>query len=215
MKQFVLFTALMAACLLAQAQQQVRFGVKAGLNLSSLGEYELLLEGQEDAELENKPGFHAGIVAQIPLANQLGIETGVFYTQLGGRERERDWDEQYKVTANSAYLQVPVSLFYEFQLPMQISIYPSLGVYGSYGLGGDIKAEGQVGGTDITRNQQYFGDFANRFDFGGTAGLHVGLGHFLIGAGYDRGFTRVNSERVPYGDNAFNSNIRFSVGFLF
>ena len=38
---------------------------------------------------------------------------------------------------------------------------------------------------------------------------------FILGVHYDRGFTKVNKEKVIYSDNAFNSNFRLSLSYLF
>ncbi len=206
--------ALIVAGLYLQAQE-VKFGIKGGVNLSSLGEYEYMLNPTEDAQLENQFGAYAGLFSQIYLNNKWGLETGLFFTQLGGREKERDYDENYSVKAKASYLQLPLSVFYAIQLPGKVKLYPSIGVYGAYGLSGKIKASGQVLGTDISQQQDYFGDFAKRFDFGGTAGIQAGLGNFLLGASYDQGVIRVNKQKATWEDNAYNSNFRISVGYLF
>lgn len=195
--------------------QSVRFGVKAGLNISSLDEYEYLISQYEDAEMDNKLGLYAGVFAQIYFTNNLGIETGLFYAQLGGKDKENDYYEQYKVTANPSYLQLPVSLIYKFNTPIGLSIYPSLGVYAGYGLSGKIKVEGMVGSTDIGSKVDYFDDFGRRFDFGGTVGLNFEYSNVVLGLGYDRGFIRVNKEKAVYEDNAYNSNFRITLGYVF
>lgn len=214
MKKILLTVMTLVVCVSLHGQQ-VRFGVKGGLQMSSLGDYDYPLGEWEDAELENKLGLYAGIFSHIYLTKNLGLETGLFYAQLGGREKENDFDERYEIKANPSYLQVPLSVFYQFNLPKQIRVYPSLGVYGGYGLAGKMKAEGNVYAVDITSSEDYFDVFANRFDFGGTAGIQIGTKRFLIGASYDYGLVKVNKEETPYRDNAFNRNVRFSIGYFF
>ncbi|MFD2966369.1 porin family protein [Sphingobacterium bambusae] len=214
MKKIVLTMALLAGGLYLQAQQ-VRFGIRGGANLSSLGEYEHVLLANEDAQLEYKVGFHAGVFSQIYINQKWGLETGLYFTQLGGRDQDRDFDEDYKLNATANYLQLPVSVFREIQLSDKVKLFPSVGIYAGYGLSGKIKATGQIQNIDIAQQQDYFNDFAKRFDFGGTAGVQVGLGNLLLGAGYDQGVLRVNKQKANWDDNAYNSNFKLTVGYLF
>lgn len=214
MKQKLLLIVVMIGMFMGANAQKVNFGVKAGLNISSLSEYEHPLL-YEDAELDNKLGLYAGIFTQIYFTHRLGIETGLYYTQLGGKDKENDYDEQYKVTANPAYLQLPVSVIYKFDLPAKFTLYPSLGLYAGYGLSGKIKTKGMINATDISSKVDYFDDFARKFDFGGTVGLNLQYQKTVLGLGYERSFTRVNKKAVTYGDNAFNSNFRVTLGYIF
>jgi hypothetical protein len=193
--------------------QKVRFGVKAGLNVSSLGGYEYVFS-QEDVEFDYKPGLYAGVLAQIALGSNLGLETGLYYAQLGGKEKERDYQENYQVTATPSYLQCPVSVTYQFK-PGKITLYPSVGLYAGYGLSGKIKTRGSIGSARIDGDADYFGDLARRFDVGGTVGLNLEYRKFVLGVGYDRGFVRVNKEKVLYDEDAYNSNYRVTLGFIF
>lgn len=205
---------LLVAGLYLQAQQ-VRFGIKAGGNLSSLTEYDYMLTGYEDASLEYKVGFNAGVFSQIYFNKNWGLETGLYYSQLGGQDRDRDFDEDYRVKATASYLQLPISVFREIRLPGKVTLYPAVGAYAGYGLSGKIKASGQINGIDIAQEQDYFGDFARRFDAGATVGIQVGLNSFLFGAAYDQGILRVNSQKVNWEENAYNSNFKLTVGYLF
>ncbi|GHE42046.1 porin family protein [Sphingobacterium griseoflavum] len=214
MKKIVLTLALLVGGLYVQAQQ-VRFGIKGGANLSSLGEYKHALLASEDAQLEYKLGFHAGVFSQIYINQKWGLETAIYFTQLGGRDQDRNFDEDYKLKATANYLQLPLSVFREIQLSDRMKLFPSIGIYAGYGLSGTIKATGQIQNIDIAQQQDYFDDFARRFDFGGTAGVQVGLGNVLLGAGYYQGVLRVNKQKTNWDDNAYNSNFKLTVGYLF
>lgn len=214
MKQKFVLLLMLAVVSAGAYAQKVQFGVKAGMNVSSLSGYEYVFS-HEDAELEDKLGLYAGVFTRIYFTPKLGIETGLFYAQLGGKEKENDYDEKYKVTADPSYLQLPVSVIYRFELPGKLALYPSLGVYGGYGLSGKIKTRGTVGSTNVDTDLDYFDDFARRFDFGGTVGLNLEYRKMLLGVGYDRGFIRVNEEKVRYDDDAYNSNFRVTLGYVF
>lgn len=215
MKKFLILLFLLTSCCILVNAQQFKVGIRGGLNISSLGDYDHMIGLYEDAELENKAGLYAGIFGQFHFSKNLGIEAGLFYTQLGGKDKENDYSEVYKVTASPSYLQIPVSVFYKFNLPAGFKIYPSLGIYGGYGLSGKLKVQGNIANEDISSKIDYFDDFARRFDFGGTAGLNLEYGKFILGLNYDRGFIRVNKEKAIYGDNAFNSNFRCTLSYVF
>lgn len=213
-RKLLLSSALLIVMVTVVNAQSIRFGVKGGLNISSLSDYEYVME-YEDAELENKLGLYAGVFTQIYFTSNFGIETGLFYSMLGGKDKENDYNEQYKVTANPSYLQLPVAAIYKFNLPAGFSIYPAVGVYAGYGLAGKMKTSGMIGNTDISSETDYFDSFARRFDFGTTVGLNVEYKNIVLGAAYDRGLVRVNEHKVPYGDNAYNSNFRITLGYIF
>lgn len=113
--------------------------------------------------------------------------TGLFYNMPDGQDKENDYSEQYKITTNPSYLQIPVTAIYKFNLPADFSIYPSVGVYAGYGLSGKMKINGRIGNRDISSEIHYFNSFARKFDFGATIGVNIGYKHSILGTAYDRG----------------------------
>jgi hypothetical protein len=218
MKKFLLLSTFVSCALFINAQN-FNWGIRAGLNASSLGDYEHTIGLYQDSELDNKLGAYAGIFGQFMLSGNLGLETGLYYAQLGGKDRENDYErgnlEQYKIEANPSYLQLPIALFYKFNLTENFKLYPSAGLYAGYGLTGDFKKTGTADGVDITSKEKYFKDFANKLDFGLTVGLNVQYSKFVLGFHYDRGLTRVNKVEETFSSNAFNSNLRCSLAYLF
>src|SRR5689334_10363265 len=69
--------------------QQVRFGIRAGLNVAdwqgdatqSVTNLLDLTNGYADKEA--RTGFHAGVYATIPLSSRFTLEPGVLYSQKG------------------------------------------------------------------------------------------------------------------------------------
>jgi hypothetical protein len=213
MKGRILIITLVAAFAAANAQE-FGFGIKGGLNISSLGGYEYPLL-YEDAELEVKAGACAGIFTQIFFTSRIGLETGLYYSILGGEDKERDYGEEYRITANPAYLQLPLSVIYRFRLSENFAVYPSAGIYAGYGLSGKIKTSGMTGSADLTSEVDYFDSFARKYDFGGTVSANLEYRKFVLGFACDRGFIRVNKNKLEYDDNAFNSNFRITLGYIF
>ena len=74
MKKLVLSLAV-AASSLAFAQQ---FGVKAGVNVSSIG-------GNDDLDQSSKVGFNAGLFMNAPLAANFSIQPELLYSSMGAK----------------------------------------------------------------------------------------------------------------------------------
>ena len=208
------FLLLAAFCVLAiAANAQFSIGVKGGLNVSSIEEF-------GPYSLDAKAGVHAGIMAQYMFNKNMGIESGLYYSMMGGKEKEKDYDnpnriDDYKALANPSYLQVPLYAIYKFDLSEDLLLYPSLGIYLGYGLSGKIDIKGIENGADITLKDDFFNDDNNRFDIGAGAGFNIQYKKVVFGLGYEQGFMKINKHDYPYEDeNAYNSNIKLSVGFI-
>lgn len=216
MKKSILLLLVLVACSTASLEaQKFNFGVRGGLNISSLGDYEHPIGVYEDSELDNRLGPYAGLFVQYHITNQLGLESGLFYSQLGGKDKENDYDESYKITANPSYLQIPLTVFYKIDITNKFKFYPDLGIYAGYGIGGKMKTEGTIMNENVDSDLTYFDDFAREFDFGGTVGVNLEYNKFILSVNYDQGFTRVNKTKVKYEDNAYNSNLRITLGYIF
>jgi hypothetical protein len=223
MKKHLLLAAFIAPAFFLNAQK-FNWGVRGGVNISSLSDYEMPIYQRpsgsfEYSEFENRPGAYAGFFVQFALSGNLGLETGLYYAQLGGKDKERDYEQgtlvQYKIDANPSYLQLPVALYYKLNFTDRFKIYPSAGLYAGYGLTGNLKQQGSVGDIPIDSKVKYFDNFANKFDLGLTVGLNIEYSKFVFGVHYERGFTRVNKTEILYSNNAYNSNVRCSLAYLF
>ena len=242
MKKIFLVMAL-AIVSLATASAQLKIGVKAGMNTStisgikeSFGDADELLEkaGVISLSTPYKVGFHVGITAQYLFTDALGIETGLFYSQMGGRKKAALLGETMVIstTLNPSYLQLPVQLLYKIDLGSGLALVPSAGMYVGYGLGGkvvyDAKASnslietGLKAGIELLGQPELFkpksegGRDMNRLDYGATFGLNVEYQKFTIGLGYDLGLARLNKEAALSGyKDLKNRNFKVSVGYLF
>jgi hypothetical protein len=204
------------------ASAQFKLGVKAGFNASTI-------DGMKSNEykVNYRPVFSVGVLAQCMMSEKFGLETGLYYTTLGANATEMLWydennDLEVDVKLSPSYLQLPVSLLYKFNVGQDLYLYPSLGLYVGYGIGGKIKVSGGVGDITVSEDTDYFGksggeeEWANRLDAGATIGLNLKFNKFLIGLGYELGLLKINKEKAE-GDekNWYNGNIKVSVGYLF
>ncbi|MDR1121124.1 MAG: PorT family protein [Dysgonamonadaceae bacterium] len=153
------------------AQAQLKFGVKAGVNLSSVS---LSGDGSDNIDVKNLTGFQAGpsLELMIPIIN-FGIDAALLYSQQGFKIK--DITEDFK-THN---LEIPVNLKYKISALDIIGVYLAAGPYANFKLSDDL-----------------FGQAKSK-TFG--AGLNFGLGvellgHLQAGASYKLGLTDDYSE---------------------
>lgn len=77
-KMFILALGLFAATA-ASAQDRIKFGVKAGLNVSDV----IKGDGNNNFDTKTKAGFNAGVTVEIPLIAGLAFTPEVLYAQKG------------------------------------------------------------------------------------------------------------------------------------
>lgn len=169
------------------ANAQINWGVKAGLNVSSL-------EGKNSDYADYKAGFNAGVFGQYMITDAFGLESGLFYSMKGYKTDIVPLADGSSKTYNASYLQLPIQAIYKFEVGQNLYLYPAAGIYLAYGLGGTDK---------------YF-DSAKEFDLGLDVGVNLQFEKIIIGVGYERGFLKAFEIGKTY-----NSNVMVNVGYLF
>lgn len=216
--------ALVSACLLgtfiAQAQSTkttvggTTFGVRAGVNFQNLNG-EIL---GNDLDYKLKVGFHVGVNAEIPIADEFYLQPGLLFSTKGA-----SWDDNNDTKTNISYLELPVNFLYKPVLGTG-KLLLGFGPYAGYAIGGKIK--GDNGDTDLefeselAANQagQYIYTF-RRFDFG--ANLLAGYefnNKFSVQLNAQLGLTNISPEvsGLDKDENKTkNTGFGVSVGYRF
>ncbi|QEC40426.1 porin family protein [Pseudobacter ginsenosidimutans] len=150
--------ALMAGA--ATAQNKTTFGVRAGVNFTNLnGEI-----GGNDLDLKMKAGFHVGVNAEIPLADEFFIQPGVLFSTKGAKADEGDGK------INISYAEVPVNFLYKPEVGtgrLLLGVGPYLGI----AVGGKFKGDGDdmdIEFTNDVENENEYLYSMKRLDFGGN-----------------------------------------------
>ncbi|HEY6902245.1 MAG TPA: porin family protein [Puia sp.] len=149
MKKTLLFAIGIAIASLSQAQTSkpeatkppITFGVKGGFNLTGV-------KGKDVEGTSALPGFHLGVLAQVPLKNEFSLQPELFYSAEGSKMKtvmQGDGDEILEVDAKAHlnYLNLPVLLNYQHASGFFAQSGPQLG----YLLSGKLKANGTS--TDV------------------------------------------------------------------
>lgn len=188
---------------------QVKWGVVAGPNFSS----STVKAGGDKETSDLLIGVRAGVTADLPLADEFFIGTGLLYAGKGGKNKD---NSDFKTTLS--YLQLPILFTYKPQVGSG-NLVLGVGPYLAYGIGG--KHKGGIG--NLTGDLKAFDDESGvyklkRFDAG--AGIQVGYElpqGLYFGLNTDLGLVNVASESTVAGQDFSWKNTSFgvSVGYKF
>ncbi len=116
MKKRLFWATLVAALFLAvPAQAQLRFGIKAGVNISDLS---LRGDLRDNFDADNITSFTGGVMGEFMFPLGLGFDFGVLYTRKSS-ELEFDFGKMEQVRVlYSDNIEIPINLKYRFTLPV-------------------------------------------------------------------------------------------------
>jgi len=176
------------------AQQQVKFGPKAGVNLATIS-------GNDDSEM--KIGFHVGAVAEIKFNDKFSLQPEVLYSAQGAKEKGEGDGKM-----NNDYINIPIMAKYYFVEGFSIEAGPQVGFL--------MKSEAKGENASVDTK-----DFYKSVDFGLGIGLAYDLPMGLfVNARYNIGLSKIN-EDFDFGgitvetEDLKNNVIQIGVGFKF
>ena len=165
------------------AKSQIKFGIKGGLNISSVH------FNKEIVGKDNVTGFNIGPMVEVmaPVMG-VGFDAAILYSQKGiGVKSEKD--------IKNDYIDVPVNLKWKFGLPI-VKAYLAAGPYIGFRVGGDKfwDIPGSVADQVKAKN------FSAGLNFG--AGVEL-ISHLQVGFNYGLGLTdNYSIEKVNLSDGA-------------
>lgn len=188
------------------------FGIKAGLNLSTL-----LAKDNDDTYTDNyklRPGFHIGATAELPMNEIFSFETGLLLSTKGTNESETRYSNESSLT------------LYYFDIPLTAKAYYKVGsvrIYGVFGpsLGIGLSGKNKIkvsGSPDETQTIKWGTDSENddlkRLDLGLTVGAGVEINAIQIGLAYNLGLANI-SAYTGDGYKIKNRVLGISVAYKF
>lgn len=173
--------------------QKIKFGAKAGLNLSN-----------QTGDIEDNKmltGFHLGAVAEIPLADEYAVQAELVYSTQGRNDEPSGGD---KVDFKLDYINLPILFKYYATEAFSIEAGPQIGFLLSATRDGE--SEGASGAE--------YKDNIKDIDFGLGLGASYKLeGGMNFSARYNLGLSNINDSDSDA--NIKNSVIQLSVGYSF
>ena len=200
MKKLVLGAAI-AMSSLTFAQQ---FGIKAGMNVSSLSKD----AGLDDSK--SKIGFNAGLFMNAPLGQNFSIQPEILYNNLGDKVSYKNLagNEYASVARNLDYIAVPVMFQYNATPEFYLEAGPEFGFL----VNAKVKTDNSVLNTTTTSSL----DTDAYKDF--NMGIGLGAGYYFtpkigLTARYVAGLTDVYSTNN--GDKVKNNNFQVGLAYKF
>jgi opacity protein-like surface antigen len=194
-----------------EAPKKNILGVRAGVRFSSIGvtytEDDITLKAKEI--MGNKTSFHVGVTDQIRLLKRrpLYLEVGLMFQEKGAsvkaeyRDLDYDYVESMNAKLNMYYLEIPITLNYQFNVGRNFAIVPYAGLYYGFGIDGNSKLT--YSSSDYyteTEKIDIFDDEGGykRSDFGVRLGVGMIFGkHYHLGVGYEFSLTDIDKASQP------------------
>lgn len=182
---------------IGMAQQQVKFGPKAGVNFANLS-------GTNDSEM--KIGFHVGAVAEIKFNDKFSIQPELLYSSQGAKYTSLiipNGTLDHKL--NNDYINIPIMAKYYIVEGFSVELGPQIGFL--------VKSEEKVEGSNFSKTVDSK-DFYKSTEFGIGVGLAYDLpmGLFVNGR-YNLGLSDIRENTG--GDAVKNAVIQIGVGYKF
>lgn len=195
----LLFVAIIAIGAIS-ANAQVKFGVKAGLNFAK----QTASVSGGSVSTNSMTGFHAGIISEFNLSENLVLQPGLLFSQKGAKISfgGSDYTDIYN------YLDIPINLMYKINVDgAKILLFtgPSL----SYALSGKEK----VGDNSVDIEFGSGDNQMRRFDLGFGIGGGLEFGSIQATANYNFGLANIsNSTDAKLKNNVFSISVAYLFG---
>lgn len=185
--------------------EKVSFGVRAGMNIS-----EINVDGTD-----TKFGFFGGLGTDFNIVNSFSINSGLFFTQKGGKMKmsmdvEQPVSAKLRMTVN--FIEIPVYASYRLRFNDSHMSQIFFGPYFDFGVYGKATAEVKAAGDKESASEGLFNDENGFRRF--QCGLGIGIAHtwnrFSVGLSFQGGLTDVADDF----DAEWN-NFNVSIGYNF
>ncbi len=207
MKKTKLLFVLIAVLGFTANAQNVKFGVKAGVNFATLsGDVE---------DVNSRTTFHFGGVVEISISEKFSVQPELLYSSQGAKSEFTETFEGVTVSANQEikldYINVPIMAKYYVSDGFSIEAGPQVSFLTSAKLDYDFTYDGST-----ESGSEDFKDFTKGIDFGLGFGVGYKMGSGLnFGARYNLGLSNINDDPDDPESNIKNNVFQFSVGYNF
>lgn len=188
----------------AAAQLDVKPGVRAGANVSTIR-----VDG--DADLDRVTGFHAGAQLLVDPAGPLAFQPEVLYTQKGFGETVQTFDATVDATTEVSYLQV--NALGKLQIPVAGPVTPTIFAGPAFAYKLNESFEVDTPSPDIViEDTEGYKDTDVSAVVGVGVDISAGVSTLMLDVRYDYGLMDVAESDVV---ESKNGTLGVSVGLLF
>ena len=190
MKKINAFVVAILVSFTVMAQDEPKFGLKGGLNVSTLN-----YDNGTDADW--KTGFNLGALSHIHLTPSFSLQPEIYYSSQGAK---LPYNPDHKMVLNLSYINVPVLLQYNFANGFRLQGGPQIGFL--------VGVSDKVDDSEL--NLRKTSDYKT-VDFSIPLGLsYLGYSGFGVDTRYNIGLTNVNKT-----DPGTSKNGVFQVGVFY
>lgn len=225
MKNKIFFTIVTILILTMPAiSQTTSLGLRGGLNMQNINGKDI---SGDALEMKMIPGFHIGLVVDVPIATDFWFQPGLLFSTKGAKSDGDFLGLGYSTKYNLSYIELPLNLVYKPILG-DGHFFIGFGPYIGYAISG--KATFEVGSLtteqDITFEKEFNSssdqdDWASfkRLDYGGNLffGYQFDFG-FSVQLNTQLGLAAINSENLSMTDSKAtfrNTGFGLSLGYNF
>lgn len=224
MKKLMLFAAVAVFGLFNMQSQEVKFGVKAGVNFANVNG-NIGVYGINFTDAKSKVGFHVGGLAEIMLSEKFAIQPELLFSNQGFKSTQPseidERNKEYNISLN--YINLPImAKFFPIE-NLSIEAGPQVGfLISAKDEANDEYNAFNPGDPDNVKSKELY----KNLDFG----MNIGAGYKMdngiyFQARYNIGLTKVDNE--DYYKDEFGSDFGFlsfsrknrvvqlSVGYMF
>lgn len=214
MNKLLLFVAVAVITISTAQSQELRIGVKAGVNFASVG-------GDFTDEYDGRTSFHLGGLVEIPISEKFAVQPELLYSGQGAKS---EYDDSFgdsivigKEKLKLDYINIPIMAKYYIMEGLSVEAGPQFGLllsakneYEESGFEGD-----QSGDFDV---KDFYKTLDISFGFGSSYRLNNGV---FFSARYVIGLTDITDDNDDFGIldidgyKQRNSVIQLSAGFSF
>ncbi|WP_109299153.1 porin family protein [Aquimarina sp. AU474] len=197
MNKIVLFLLTSIFITAVSQAQEIKFGVKGGLNLSTLS--------GDSPNISGRTSFHGGAVLEVKFNDKFALQPELLYSEQGASaENGQLVNIETKLRLN--YINIPILAKYYLTKGLSVEAGPQLGILIDAGVQDTI--DGVLQGEEDAKDQ-----FKNiDFSFGFGLGYNL-TQHFFTQARYNVGLSNVFEDDNNFEDA--NGVFQLSVGYLF
>lgn len=175
MKIRILAIMVVSACLIlttvSKAQPTFVKGVKAGLNIATIG-------GDDISDVDSRTGFAAGLFGEIGIDKMFAIQPEVYYSMQGAKSKEDINGTTVDVTMKLDYIQIPV--LFKFIIPVEGStVKPNIFAGPALGIKASSKVKAEANGDSFEEDIEDIKNADFNLVFGG--GINIGAGKMTVG----------------------------------
>jgi hypothetical protein len=176
-----------------------RLGVKAGLSLAKAN-YEYT---GTSISTSNLVGFQGGLIGEIPISDDLFLNSGVLFSQKGTKFSLLGVNVKFSINS----LEIPLNVAYKYDMG-SLKLFGQIGPYLGVGLSTGMKGGGEVETIDFGSEI----DQMKRVDIGANFGGGIEINKVQLGISYGLGLTNLSNDP---DETLKNGVLSLSLGVMF